>query len=137
MSLTLLMLTSVVSETDQETFRRFDSGTKHPGDATAKAENFCEFPGGAALCSTVAAWGETLTPGIGEQGSPPPQAAQGAEKMSESASTILEEASINILRGHLLVIISASIHIENPSVPNPMPAGKFLSAQPPTTHTRR
>lgn len=47
-SFALLIFTFVGSETDQVTFTRVDIGAAHPGEASANAENFREFPGGAA-----------------------------------------------------------------------------------------
>jgi len=106
-SFALLMLTFFVSETDQETFIRFDIGATHPGDAVANEKNLWEFPGDA-LWSRVAFWGETLTPGIGEHGSPPP--AQAVGKINGNTSIILQEASTKLRSSPLRRITPVNIH---------------------------
>jgi hypothetical protein len=58
---TLLMLTLMLSETDQVPFVRLLWDTAHPEvTAEAKALKCCVFPGGGAAWLTVALAGETL-----------------------------------------------------------------------------
>jgi hypothetical protein len=96
------------SETDQETFIRLDMGATHPGDAVANEKNLWEFPGDA-LWSRVAFWGETLTAGIGEHGSPPP--AQAVGRINGNANIILQEASTKLRSSPLRAITRINIHM--------------------------